>query len=130
VDAERAQPEEEQLDSDRARELVARGEVTVLDIRDPDAFAEEHIAGARPAADAEPESLADELNGQSVLVVCEKGKQSAGFAAELRRHGVEASNLDGGMEQWASDRFPTQPSDDPQQEAAGPPKLPGAGTAS
>jgi rhodanese-related sulfurtransferase len=130
VGEERPRQEGERLDTDRARELVASGEVTVVDIRDPDAFAKEHIAGARPATDTDAASLAGELEGQKVLVVCEDGEQSARFADELRGHGVEANSLDGGIEEWAGDRLPMQPSSDPGQEPSGPPKVPGAGSTS
>jgi rhodanese-related sulfurtransferase len=120
----------ERVDSDRARELVASDEVIVIDIRDPDEFAEVHIPGARPAPDSDPESLAAELEGETVLVVCDEGERSASFAAELRGRGIAADSLDGGMKRWARERLPTQPSGDPRKEPEGPPKLPGAGTVS
>jgi rhodanese-related sulfurtransferase len=128
VEAHRQQ--HEQIDSDRARELVASDEVTVIDIREADRFAEVHIPGARPVSDADPAPLAEELKGRTVLVVCEEGQQSASFAAELRRRGIEADSLEGGMKRWTRDRLPTQPSGDPRKEPEGPPKLPGAGTVS
>jgi rhodanese-related sulfurtransferase len=126
---EREQPElGERVDVDRARELVASSEVSVIDIREPDDFADVHIPGARPADGVDAEALAEEVGDEEkALVVCDDGKRSAEFAAELRERGVEAASIDGGMERWTKHQLPSQPSVDPRKEPEGPPTLPGTG---
>lgn len=54
--------------------------------------------------------LADELVGQSVIVVCQKGKKlSHGSAAYLRTRGIDAQVLTGGNVGWAEAGFPRVP---------------------
>ncbi|MCG1002375.1 MULTISPECIES: MBL fold metallo-hydrolase [Halobacterium] len=99
------------------RELYDRirsGSVSVLDVRDRDEFEAWHVDGpdvtaahvpymqfvsaqvSGDAADLVPDGL-----DEPIVVVCAVGEASDEVAAALREEGVDAVNLDGGMEAWA-----------------------------
>jgi len=68
------------------------------------------IPGAFRHPFAAIEALAPNLNGQEVVIICQKGlKLSQGAAALLRAHGVTARFLTGGMVQWAALDYPAIP---------------------
>jgi glyoxylase-like metal-dependent hydrolase (beta-lactamase superfamily II) len=75
----------------------------VLDVREPDEFASWAISGARNLPLSQLGSLLPtiELAGP-VIVVCASGARSARALEALRAAGVEAVNLEGGMEAWSS----------------------------
>lgn len=57
-----------------------------------------------------PEKLArqlSKLNGSSVYVICRSGNRSGSAAASLRRAGVDAKNVRGGMISWRRHGLPT-----------------------
>jgi rhodanese-related sulfurtransferase len=105
------------LEPERARELIASNEVTVIDIRPDEEWRDKRVAGARHVEEAELDSALAELDrDEAVLIVCGDGERSAGLAAELRDSGREASCIDGGMDAWESEKFPMQPSTDPDDD--------------
>lgn len=56
------------------------------------------------------QSVAPELAGKFIIVVCQRGaKLSQGFAAQLRISGIEAVSLAGGIEAWRSAGLPLVP---------------------
>jgi thiosulfate sulfurtransferase len=115
------------IDADEARELIAKREARVLDIRDADSFADSHISGALNDPEADADSLPDDLReAEMIIVVCEDGEQSAELATALAEQGQSAASLDGGIGSWESDYF-TQPSADIAETKVEAPKLPGAG---
>ncbi len=68
------------------------------------------IPGAFRHPFADIEALAPALEGQDVVVICQKGlKLSQGAAAILRAHRVDAKALIGGMIQWAALGYPAIP---------------------
>jgi rhodanese-related sulfurtransferase len=73
----------------------------LVDVRERD----EHSAGRAPQAVLLPLSevphRSDELpRSGRVVVVCRSGRRSAGLVAQLVAAGVDAVNLDGGMQAW------------------------------
>ncbi|WP_336034636.1 MBL fold metallo-hydrolase [Halobacterium yunchengense] len=95
---------------DRVRE----GRVSVLDVRDRDEFEAWHVDGpgvtARQVPYAEfvaagvggdPADLVPEDLEEPVVAVCAVGEASDEVAAALREAGVDAVNLEGGMDAWA-----------------------------
>jgi glyoxylase-like metal-dependent hydrolase (beta-lactamase superfamily II) len=111
--AERSTPA---IDSaELARRARAGEEVTVIDVRDRDEFEEWHVEGAGVTAVQIPHQrfIAARVRGTTqelvtdldppLVVVCAVGEASAEVAAQLRDAGVEAVNLDGGMEAWAAE---------------------------
>jgi rhodanese-related sulfurtransferase len=106
---------EEVLSAERARVLIAGGEVKVIDIRPVEEWrAVGNIPGARRVPEDELDSRLDSIpKDQRLIVVCVDGGRSADVAARLRDRGYDAASIDGGMEAWADERQPLQPSEDP-----------------
>jgi rhodanese-related sulfurtransferase len=108
----------ERLDADRlspedAREAVATGGGTTVDLRDQDEFGSGHIAGAINIPADELDDRLDELpQDEPVIVVCDDGKRSAEAAERLRERGYEAASVEGGMHAWSGDSLPLQPAED------------------
>ena len=115
-----AELEKEELEPKRARELIAREGAQVLDLRDDDDFAADHIAGAvRPDGEDIDSALESLEEGQPVVVVCDDGGRSAEVAADLRERGYQAAAVKQGMKGWLGDSMPTIPRD--TEEFHGPP---------
>jgi rhodanese-related sulfurtransferase len=101
---------EEELDAERARELIASEGAQTLDLRGEDEFADAHIAGAVRADEDEVEAALESLSqDRPVVVVCADGKRSPDVAADLRERGFQAAVIKGGMKAWAGDSLPTIP---------------------
>jgi rhodanese-related sulfurtransferase len=119
---------QETVDTERARLMLAEAEVQTIDIRSADEFADYRLPGSTNEPEANAEKLAEALGDENrVLIVCADGTRSAEVAGGLRERGLRATSLEGGTEAWKSDRLPTQPSPDVEDEDGEPPKLPGAG---
>jgi rhodanese-related sulfurtransferase len=75
----------------------------LLDVREADEFAAGHAPGA---VHVPLGALADSLDrvdlDGTVLCICRSGVRSARATAFLRDQGVDAINLDGGMQAWAA----------------------------
>lgn len=90
-----------EVDAVTAAERWRRGEVTVLDVREPDEWAAGRIAGSVHIPVGELVARQDEVpEDLPLVVVCRSGNRSA-FATEmLVRAGYEAENLAGGLQAW------------------------------
>jgi rhodanese-related sulfurtransferase len=105
-----AELNEEELEPDRARELVASEGVQVLDVRGDEEFTESRIAGAIRADDENLDSAVESLDqDRAVLVVSDDGERSTEVAADLRERGYQAAALKGGMKGWLGDKLPALP---------------------
>jgi len=93
-------------------ERLDRGESPLLlDIREPEKFADWHIPGARPLPVIEAmrrnewgplEAQAGEIpKDQPIVVVCNIGVSSAKATTVLERLGFAVENLTGGMQAWS-----------------------------
>lgn len=117
----------ERVDAEQARQLIAKGEVRVIDIRSAEEFAEERINGSKRVDPDElhGDAIADLVGRKAVLVICGDGSASADAAERLRSQGHEAASIEGGFDSWTSEKLPTAPGRD--EEYKGPEvKLPGA----
>jgi len=73
----------------------------LLDVREADEWSAGHIPGARHIPMYEvPARLAELDPTERVVVVCKVGGRSAAVTEFLRRHGLDAVNLAGGMVAW------------------------------
>ena len=94
----------------RAAELIAAGEVQLVDVREPYEVEAGHIAGARHV---ELERLASEADSISrdtpVLFYCRLGARSGMAANAFRRAGYEAYSLTGGIQAWHDGGHPLEP---------------------
>jgi rhodanese-related sulfurtransferase len=115
---ESTEKSETTVSAKRARELIAGGEATVLDIRSEEEWVSVgNIPGSVNAPDEADEDAAEAVKAiaddRTVIVVCRRGDRSAEVAEQLRDGGREAVSIDGGMEAWQDDNLPLQPSEDP-----------------
>ncbi|WP_337875100.1 rhodanese family protein [Elioraea sp.] len=84
------------------------GSAVLIDIRDPDEYAREHIRGARlvPLAAWDRHDL-DAEAGKAVVFTCRSGNRTAAHAARLfARAFPEAYLLKGGIEAWKAAGLP------------------------
>jgi len=89
---------------------VARGagEATVIDVRNPDEYAEGHIPGARLIPLPElGDRLAEVPTDRQVHVVCQSGGRSAQGAELLTAAGLDAVSVTGGTRGWIVSGRPT-----------------------
>ena len=92
----------QRIDVAAARQLLARGDVRVFDSRDPDSFAQSHIASAcRLSSDNLDAMLLGTPKAAPVLLVCYHGNASQVYGQMFADFGfAEVYSLDGGFEAW------------------------------
>ena len=92
------------------KKLLDSGLAIVIDVREPDEHAREHIPGSR----LEPLSRLDAArvpadNGQTVVLHCERGRRSAEAGAKLLAAGRPgATHLKGGLAAWKAAGLPLE----------------------
>lgn len=76
-------------------------DASILDVREDDEWQAGHIEGAThiPLSDL-PDRLSELLDGDRLIVTCRSGARSARATAYLQQAGIQAANLDGGMQAW------------------------------
>jgi adenylyltransferase/sulfurtransferase len=98
------------ISPEQARELIDRGEVSVVDVREDWEYANGHIPGAKLV----PLKMiigaaAQHVEGDNIVFVCEVGQRSAvaaEFAAALGKQNVY--NLEGGTSAWRNLGYPVE----------------------
>jgi rhodanese-related sulfurtransferase len=88
---------------EEAGERVRRGEAMMLDVRQESEFRAGHIQGAVSMPPGKFAARLDELkrHGRKELICyCNSGNRSVGAAAHLRKRGLNASSLEGGIGEW------------------------------
>lgn len=84
------------------------GEMTLIDVRNSDEYAEGHIPGARLIPLRElPDRLDEVPTSGQVHVVCQSGGRSAQGAEILGQHGIDAVSVTGGTKAWIASGRPT-----------------------
>jgi rhodanese-related sulfurtransferase/transcriptional regulator with XRE-family HTH domain len=96
------------LTPNEAQKLIARGDVDVIDVREPDELASGFVIGARnvPLATlkADPRRA---MPRDNVMLVCARGMRSATAAALAESLGyARVHHLDGGMQAWIAAGLP------------------------
>lgn len=94
----------------RARELVERENALIIDVREPDEWAEARISGAIHIPLGEIRERANEIpRDRPVILQCRSGNRSAGATRTLLELGFpNVHNLEGGISEWAADGFPLE----------------------
>ena len=88
------------------RHLAAGGRV--LDVRNPDEYADAHIPGATLIPLPElAQRLGDVPPDRPVHVVCQSGGRSAQAVQQLRRVDIDAVSVTGGTSGWSESGRPT-----------------------
>ncbi len=94
----------ESVSPDQAVHMVHDANVTLLDVRTPQEYAQQHITGAMLIPLSELDSRLAELNkNKTVLVYCQSGNRSVTASRKLTSEGYTVFNLSGGITSW-SDR--------------------------
>ena len=98
----------DRIDEVEPREAAGRCErgAVLLDVREPDEWAEGHAPGAVHVALGEVATAAPRFAGVEVLAVCRSGARSAKAAEALAAAGIEVRNVSGGMTAWATAGLP------------------------
>jgi rhodanese-related sulfurtransferase len=89
---------------------MARGEIVLVDVREPNEIAAERIAGAlsMPLSRFDPAAL-PVGDPARIVFSCLGGKRSAAAVAQCRAAGVPAGrHMRGGITAWKAAGFPTE----------------------
>ena len=97
-----------EIDVDEFARLREAG-VTLVDVREPDEFANFHVPGARliPLADV-PERIEEIPSDERVYMICGGGGRSAKAVDFLNRQGYDAVNVAGGSKAWLEAGHPVE----------------------
>jgi rhodanese-related sulfurtransferase len=81
----------------------------VLDVRQPDEFAQMHIAGAKliPLNELRRQ-MKDLPASREIVCVCASGSRSSSAAKLLAEAGYNVINMQGGMHAWRQAKLPVQ----------------------
>jgi hydroxyacylglutathione hydrolase len=98
----------EQISVHELKHRVERGEVAVLDVRQPAEWAAGHIEGATFVTGGElPARLDDVPDAPVVATVCGSGYRSSVASSLLAAEGRTVVNVLGGMTAWSNAGYPT-----------------------
>lgn len=93
-----------------SKQIEAGDRVYLLDCREPWEFEAASIAGSELIPmHAIPEQLALIPTDRPVVVVCHSGRRSMDVALWLRRQGIQARSLSGGIDRWSIEIDPAVP---------------------
>jgi rhodanese-related sulfurtransferase len=97
-----------EIDVAELARLRAAGNVTLVDVREPDEYDAVHVPGAVhiPLATV-PDRLDEVPTDGTVHVICAKGGRSYRAAEFYRSKGIEAVNIAGGTSAWVDAGEPT-----------------------
>lgn len=96
----------EPVSRDELATRLAEGSVTVLDMRPADEYAHAHIPGARNITLADLEHILPTLDPGTEIVAYCRGPYciyAHQAVAALRKHGLKARRMDGGLPEWRED---------------------------
>lgn len=91
-------------------DALARGEIELIDVREPYEHAAGHIAGARHLPLDQLAARAEEIGSDRTVVFhCRIGARSALAAQAFGAAGWSARNMAGGIVAWSADGLPLAP---------------------
>jgi rhodanese-related sulfurtransferase len=91
------------------RKLTGTAAPFVLDVRQPEEFRSEHIAGSMLIPLGELHARLNELpKNQEIICVCRSGNRSGTAARLLQKAGFRAGNMVGGMLAWSRLGLPVE----------------------
>ncbi len=92
-----------------AAAAVARGELQLVDVRQPDEVRRARIAGARHIPLGQLKGRLAELDrGRPVAFVCHSGARSALATRAAAKAGLDAANVRGGTSAWTRAGLPVE----------------------
>ena len=93
-------------------ELLARGEIELIDVREPGEYEAGRIAGARHIPLGELVEQAESIDrDRAVVFYCRSGGRSAMATEAFRGAGYDAHNMLGGLLDWDAGGLPLEPDD-------------------
>ena len=100
----------EQITVHELKARLERGEIDLLDVRQPDEWHRGHVPGARWITGAELPDRTDEVpDDRPVAVTCGSGYRSSVVAGLLAHRGhTDVVNVSGGMSAWTGAGYPTE----------------------
>lgn len=102
-----------EIDIAEAARRHAAGTV-VIDVREPDEYAEGHVPGAPLIPLGEVMERVDEFPAvDEVLIICKVGGRSMRAAEYLRGQGIDAVNIAGGTMAWIDEGHRVVTGDEP-----------------
>jgi phage shock protein E len=107
----------ESIGVEEARREIAGGDATAIDVRSEEKWSEGHVPGAIHLPDGDPESGSKKPEeGTRLLVIGEDTDEAKEGASKLADAGYETVAVEGGMDDWNSEGFPIQPTEDPDED--------------
>ena len=101
-----------ELEPERVQELLARGEIELVDVREQYEWDAGRVAGARHIELERLAHRADSLpRDRPIVFQCRLGARSAMATEAFRAAGWDAYNLTGGIAEWVSRGLPIEPDD-------------------
>src|SRR5215213_166328 len=92
---------------EEAKRLIDSGSVRVIDVREPNEWAKDHLAVATLVPLGQVMQRPGELGTDNVLFYCEVGQRSAVACEMAASLGLEhVYNLEGGMQAWRAQGYP------------------------
>lgn len=89
-------------------ELKARPGRPLIDVREPWEYAEGHVPGAISLPMSTIGEHLDELPDGAFDVICKVGGRSARVVEALLARGYDATNVDGGTDEWIAAGYPVE----------------------
>jgi rhodanese-related sulfurtransferase len=100
------------VDPESVRDAHDRGEIQLIDVREPYEHEVGRIGGARHIEIERLASKADTIERERpVVFYCRLGARSGMAASAFRRAGWDAYSMVGGLEEWARRGLPLDPED-------------------
>lgn len=99
------------IEASELMSLVARGEVTVIDVRDVEQYLAGHIPGSLQIPLSRIEGEIPYLRGKRIVTYCTcPAEESSGQAVQILAHGGigDAAALRGGLDAWRKGGGPTE----------------------
>ena len=108
----------EKISVEEARREIAGGsDAVAVDVRPEEEWSEGHVPGAMHLPDGDAAASADRPEeGARLLVIAKDGKGAAEAASRLMDEGYDAVAVDGDMDDWISEDYNVQPTEDPDEE--------------
>jgi rhodanese-related sulfurtransferase len=101
---------EHELSPEAVSELLQRGEIELIDVREPYEWEAGRIAGARHIELERLAARSEEIpRDRRVVFQCRLGARSAMATQAFRAAGWDAYNLDGGIAEWERRGLPLEP---------------------
>jgi len=100
------------LAPERVAEMLERGSVQVIDVREDSEWDAGRVARARHIEFEQVSAQAESIDkAQPVVFQCRGGARSGMVAAAFRESGWDAYNMDGGLRAWEERGLPLEPAE-------------------